>query len=175
MKKGKATYALGKDPQGLPTLSPLWVCAPLCMFAWQRALCQHLPHDSLVVVPQLLLDPSVQVPATICQAAPCRVPSSGLHQAVVESLGAGLVVLLLVFAIPRGPPLSATSVFSRMYSIEVTGQCKADSSTHSAVPSEYFRSSELSSVTVCKQYAYTFIIGQDHGVYNQDLLHIRHA
>lgn len=59
-------------------------------------------HDSLVVVPQLPLDPSVQAPATIRQAAPCHVPSAGLQQPVVESIGAGLVVLLLVLAAAQG-------------------------------------------------------------------------
>lgn len=77
------------------------------MCAWQRPQHQHVPHGSLVVVRQLSLDPSVQVPATIPQAAPCHVPSTWLQQAIVESLGAGLVVLLHVLEMTRGPPLSA--------------------------------------------------------------------
>lgn len=62
-------------------------------------------HDSLVVVPPLPRGPAVHAPAAaaaVGPAAPRGPPCAGLQQAVVESVGAGLVVALPLVAAARG-------------------------------------------------------------------------
>lgn len=74
--------------------SPVWACAG----PGRQAAGPHSPHDSLVVVPPLPRGPAVHAPAAIGTAGPRGAPSAGLQQAVVESVGAGLVVALPLVA-----------------------------------------------------------------------------
>jgi hypothetical protein len=94
-------------PHPPPIIPPsrLWACSPLCGCAdppRRRPRRQHSPHDSLVVVPSLPRGPAVHAPAAVRPSASGRAPSAGLQQAVVESVGAGLVVTFPLVAAARG-------------------------------------------------------------------------